>query len=430
MINFNKKFEGKKLLLLGSSGGTDDMVNYARSQGAYVIVTDNLPPNKSPAKLIADETWPVSTADMNTLEKLSINNRINGVSTGASDFNAEKVMSLCERIGLPFYCNRRQWETCSNKQLFKRLCQNNDIPVAREYRIDGNTKEDLTQIKYPVIVKPVDSEAGKGIRICQNEDDLLKAHAQAISFSKTSQAIVEELVAGDEFTSAYTIKDGQFTLTYMADRYVTEPTETMPLPQANILPSKYIDRYMRGINDKVIKMFQSIGLGNGFIFIQGIINRGGIYVIEANYRLGGHLLHRFTSRINGINYMEMLINYALTGEMGDYDLSLDNPRINKNCCNLVMVSKGGRVGKIIGLEEIQKKKNLIAVDKIYDEGDYIERSGTLRQTLMKFFFIEDTIQELKDGIREIQGTIKVLDDKGNDMLLDPFDVKRIDMTLD
>ena len=72
MVNFTKKFSGKKLLLLGTNGGTTDMVNYARSQGAYVIVTDNLPPEKSAAKLIADEAWPVDTADVDTLEKLAI----------------------------------------------------------------------------------------------------------------------------------------------------------------------------------------------------------------------------------------------------------------------------------------------------------------------------------------------------------------------
>ena len=80
--------------------------------------------------------------------------------------------------------------------------------------------EDLRQIKYPVIVKPVDSSGGTGIRICHNENELQKAYARAVSLSKTNQAIVEEFIKGDEFTAAYTIKDGQFSLTYIADRYV------------------------------------------------------------------------------------------------------------------------------------------------------------------------------------------------------------------
>ena len=214
MENSIKKYTGKKLLLLGTNVGTCDIINYARSQGAYVIVTDNQPIQKSAAKLIADEAWPVSTADVDTLEKLAIQHQINGIFAGASEFNVEKALTLCERLGLPFYCTRKQWEICCNKQSFKQLCRDNDIPVAKEYRIDSGYKsKDLRQIKYPVIVKPVDSSAGTGIGVCRNEDELLKAYARAISLSSTKRAIVEEFVKGDEFTAAYTIKDGEFSLT-------------------------------------------------------------------------------------------------------------------------------------------------------------------------------------------------------------------------
>ena len=155
------------------------------------------------------------------------------------------------------------------------------------------------------------------------------------------------------------------------------------------------------------------------------VNRNGFCIFEANYRLIGALLHRYTSRINGTNYLEMMVNYALTGKMEGYDLGLDNARFNKTCCTLQLVSRGGTVGKIIGLEEIINMKNLITVEKLYDIGDYIERSGTLRQVLFKFYLIEGTLEKLKTSIREIQSTVKVLDDKGNDMLMPPFNTDRI-----
>jgi biotin carboxylase len=427
MVTPAKKLAGKKLLLLGTNTGTCDMVNYAKSQGAYVIVTDNLPPEKSPAKLIADEAWPVSTADIDTMEQLAIKNKINGIFTGASEFNIERVLTLCERLRLPFYCNRKQWETCCNKQLFKQLCRDNDVPIAREYHIDDNyVSESLKEIQYPVIVKPVDSSAGIGIRICNNESELAKARTKAVSLSKSKQAIIEELIEGDEFTAAYTIKDGQFSLTIMADRYFSSKrTDTIPLPQLAIFPSKYTKKYSAEISDQIIKMFRGIGLANGFIFVQGILNNSGFHIFEANYRLPGSTWHRFISRVNGINYMEMLVNYALTGKMEGYDLSLDNPELRKLCCILHLVSKGGVVGKIIGLDDIMTKRSLITMDALHDVGDYIEKSGTLRQDLFKFYLIEDTIQDLKISIREIQDTVKVLDDKGQDMLMPPFDTDRI-----
>ena len=75
------------------------------------------------------------------------------------------------------------------------------------------------------------------------------------------------------------------------------------------------------------------------------------------------------------------------------------------------------VGKIIGLENIVKKKYLIGIYKMHNEGDYIEKSGTIRQVMLRFYLIQDTIQELKNSIKEIQAKVKVLDDKGNDMLV-------------
>ena len=67
---------------------------------------------------------------------------------------------------------------------------------------------------------------------------------------------------------------------------------------------------------EAVKMFKSIGLTNGFIFVQGKINKDGFHFFEANFRLPGSTWHRFISRVNRINYMEMMVNHALTGKNG------------------------------------------------------------------------------------------------------------------
>ena len=51
MADLTKKFIGKKLLLLGTNVATCDIANYAKSQGAYIIVTDKQPIEKSAATL-------------------------------------------------------------------------------------------------------------------------------------------------------------------------------------------------------------------------------------------------------------------------------------------------------------------------------------------------------------------------------------------
>lgn len=59
----------KKLLMLGTSKGSCEMIEYAKSQGIYTIVTDPRSPEESCAKLISDEYWMIDTSHIDELEK-------------------------------------------------------------------------------------------------------------------------------------------------------------------------------------------------------------------------------------------------------------------------------------------------------------------------------------------------------------------------
>lgn len=59
----------KKILLLGTSLASVEIVQTAKDMGCYTIVTDNLPPELSNAKYEADEYWMISTDDIDQLEK-------------------------------------------------------------------------------------------------------------------------------------------------------------------------------------------------------------------------------------------------------------------------------------------------------------------------------------------------------------------------
>ena len=110
-----KKFEGKKLLLLGSNIGVIDMLTYAKVNGAYTIVADNLPVKKSLGKKYSDDNVLISTDDINGLKEYIVNENVSGVFAGISEFNLLKAMELCHCLSIPFYCNREQWDLVENK---------------------------------------------------------------------------------------------------------------------------------------------------------------------------------------------------------------------------------------------------------------------------------------------------------------------------
>lgn len=166
----------KKLLMLGTSKASCEMIEYAKSQGIYTIVTDYLAPEKSKAKLIADEYWMISTGDFDTLEKKCREEHIDGVCSGISTFCIPATMELCKRLGLQAYCTPESWHYTMNKYDFKALCRSCNVPVATDYFVSNPpTEEELNNIKFPVVVKAVVTEEmleSKTIRECIQAFDI------------------------------------------------------------------------------------------------------------------------------------------------------------------------------------------------------------------------------------------------------------------
>lgn len=156
--------EMKKLLMLGTSQGSCEMIRIARAKGIYTIVTDFDLPEKSIGKLIADEYWMINTADMDALEKRCREEQIDGVVCGVSEFNLERTMELTERLGLPCYCTPEAWHFSRNKHDFKKLCKVIGVRMAEDYQLSNPPMdEELSKVKFPVVVKAINLSANRGM---------------------------------------------------------------------------------------------------------------------------------------------------------------------------------------------------------------------------------------------------------------------------
>ena len=420
-------FDGKRLLVLGTSVGSIEIVKYAKEEGAYVIVTDYLPTEKSAAKQYADETAMISTLDAEALCEFGRQKQIDGVFCGVSEANLVSVNKIAKELDLPCYFTDEQWTLLENKDKFKTLCRKFGVPVAEKYQLSEDFLEsELKAIEYPVIIKPVDQSSAIGIHICHNEEQLIEGYKDAVQKSYSGKAIVEKYILGDEFSAAYTVINGEYRLSMMGDKYLNREQEGfIPLPEAYVYPSKHLDTYMNEINSNVIEMFKSIGLKNGTVFIQGVTNGSEWAVFEAGLRMGGTALFRFIDEINHINILKLLVNYQLLGKM-DADLNLEDPYLKgKRCCLLSLLNGGGQIAQIKGFEEAKNVKGVVESVVRYKVGETIAKSGTLKQSHIRFFVVCDSADELIYSIKEIQKKIAVLDKGGNNMLLSHFDTKRL-----
>ncbi len=418
------KFDGKKLLLLGSNVGTLDLIRYAKQNGAFTIVADNLPKEQSVGKQEADRGVLISTGDIKTLEVFIRKERIDGVFAGVSEFNLLKAMELCRHCGFPFYCSKDQWNQIENKENFRAICQSFRVPCPQTFFVGSNVSvEELSTIRYPVIVKPVDASSSIGITICYDEKCLNDAIRIAINNSAIGRIIIEEFFEGEEFTAHYTIVKGKVSLSCIDNRVpvAIHSGSVTTIPVARVYPSSFIKEFIEQVNDKLVSLCESLNLPAGVLFVQGLYNQKfkTFSMFEAGLRCAGEAAYRITERINGNNFMNLFVDYALLGNTDDYIIENDDPFMKgKMGCVTSFVSKGGRIGRIIGYEDALKSvPSIISSECRYHEGDTTPTGDTLRQIVLRFSLVCDSREQMIHDIEIINQTVTVLDDKGKDMCL-------------
>lgn len=422
---------GKKLLVLGGTSASLDVVKEAKKMGVHVIVADDQESGVS--KELADEACLVSTTDIKGLTKLIEKKNIDGVFCGPSEFNIVNTMNLCEAIQLPFYATRDQWNTCSNKESFKKMCRTFEVPCVPEYHLTEECrKEDLIKIKYPVIIKPVDGCSSKGLSVCWNEEELMNALPLAIQYSDSKKFIVEKYIMNDYgFGCRYIACDGEIYLSAVNDRYTVDPSGGNALIScAAIFPSKKVKLYIEQINHKVIKMFKAIGIKNGSFFMQALVDDdGGIYFHEMGLRLSGGLVYSMLEATCGFSDMKMMIRFALGGPFAaQEEIEKIDPYFHGNYAgSLCIPIKAGILNRIDGVDLIKADPAVLDLIQYYHIGDVItqDKIGTLMQHFCRIKLMTKSRKEYIDKVNWIQSVIKITDMNGEDMIYRYFDTSRL-----
>ena len=411
----------KKLLILGANPETVSLIKKAKEMGIYTIVTDYDP--NAFAKKYADQAENVNAVDVEALIDLAKRENVDGVAVGVAEALLPAYCEVCKRLGMPAYSTPEVFEVMIRKDYFKEKCREYGVPTIREFDINN-----LDEVVYPVIVKPVDSCSSKGIRVFKDREELDYAIAYALEFSRSKKYIMEEYMCGDEVISYYVMQEGNPIFVGMCDRYTYKAREDLvQLPTSYIFPSRHIDSYMKHTDKAVKDMIKCLGLNNGSIFFQCFVdNEGIVRTYEPGYRLNGAQEHLIVSKVSGIDAKEMYINYALYGKVADTDLEpLSNPKPFEISCKLSPLVKTGKISKIIGLEEIFSMSDVVSVNPSYNEGDTVTGEGTLKQIICRFFIVSKNKTSLKMTIDEIQSKLKVIDENGENMLIGLFDTETL-----
>lgn len=404
----------KTLLVLGSDYGTLDLVREAHRMGLNVIAADLM--ESSPTKQEADEAWLISTTDIDTLENKCKEKGVCGVVAGASDFNTERSRQLSARLGLPVICDSdKAWSIARNKRLFKELCLEAGAPVAKDYYIASTDDKDaLDTVKYPVVVKPVDKSANRGMSYCNNKEELIEAFKYAKSISDNDTIIVEKELHGPEFAAHYVIAEGEARLLYFGSEH-HQPGQRNNQYSLVYTTSAHLRQYLEEVNDHLIEVFRRAGCKDGIAWVECIRDDDGhFYLFEMGYRFGATMLYTWYEKVFGFNSVRWMIECAIGKKHTIADLPNGLDRLLKatSASYHLFTKREGNVVRIKGLEEIAQMPNVI-ID-IPKRGGYHVASHVCAGVIRIY---GADCNHLCDTIARINNHLRMEDESGDNLII-------------
>ncbi len=283
------------ILVIGS-GGREHALSWKLSQSSKVETVFTAPGNGG-----TDNNVPISVDDLDGLADFAQKNNCFTV-VGPEDPLAAGIVDKFNKLNLRvFGPSQHAAHLESSKIWAKDFMKRNDIPTARFEIFDDaqRAQEYVKSLDYDVVVKADGLAAGKGVIVCNGNDEAISA-IQTILVNKAfgdagNRIIVEERIDGVE-ASYIALSDGDVAIPMASSQDhkrifdndegpntggmgAYSPTPVIDEDLAKVIQEEIIEKTIHAMKKEGI-------LFKGFLYAGVMIRDGRPFVLEYNVRMG------------------------------------------------------------------------------------------------------------------------------------------------
>ena len=164
------------------------------------------------------ENVEIEISNFSALKDYILKNNIDLVIIGPEKPLVDGIVDYLEKFRIKVFGPNKIASQLEGSKIFtKKLCEKYKIPTADFgiFKSIDESKKFLKKCNYPIVVKADGLAAGKGVYICENENQSVDAVNEIFDgkFGKTSELLIEEFLKGEEM-SFFIISDGKTYKTF------------------------------------------------------------------------------------------------------------------------------------------------------------------------------------------------------------------------
>lgn len=401
----------KTLLVLPGSNWQVELVKKIKELGHKVLVVN--PYDDSPCFKFADGYLKSDIFDMEKVLKYARQNNVDAVISDECDIAMPLVAKLGEELSLPTLDSKTA-RLYTDKFFMREFCKDHNIKYP-EYKL-CKTAEDaielFKEVKRPLILKPLDCNASKGVFKVESEEDIYNKFDESLSFSRVEKCVLaERYIEGTEFTiDGIKTPTNHYTLAISEKKHFAHNVNIASELRFSHFNENFDYDLLRKTNDAFV--MQST-LKCGFTHAEYKCENGEYYLIEIAARGGGNMISSvITQFMSGYDTYKYLIDCSL-GNVYEADFSIDEE--HKNRAAVLKFFKtpngGGKVKEIKGLDFLNNEPDIAKYMLNFNVGDIIEDAKSDSARIGFYIVCSESMDKLNSVINLVEEKFQIILEK-------------------
>ncbi len=400
----------QRVMILGAGQLQVPILEKAKERGYEIIIVS--PDSSQPGIPYADYVVNADVRDEKAILQAAQEYRINGITTDQTDLPVRTAAYVADQMELPSI----GYEIgCLFTDKYMQRERSSHLGIASPKFVLTHSLEEalnhISEIGYPAIIKPIDSQASHGVAKITNEKELTEKYQDAVAYSREGGVLLEQWIEGIEFPVDSYVLNGKCTLMAIG-QYHPFADESVFSSYETVWPAKQPKPVLKLIEETNRVIVEGFGLMNGRTHAEYIVSNGKCYLVEVGARGGGSFFSSDDVRyVSGISTEDFLLDFA----MGNEVKLVHSKERHQCCCTLFFyLPENGIVVEDTGLAEVKslpyiRRNNLDQIHIGMKTRPVVDKGA-------RYFVVvvAESYEELEERVCTIRQTLKVVTDFGED----------------
>lgn len=407
-----------KLLMLGGGNCQVNAILRAKEKGYDVIVSDYY--DNAPGKKYSDYNELVSTFNIEENIKVAKKYKIDGVMTTGTDQPVYTAANIAQVMGIPSNIDVATAKKVTNKREMKAMFKKYDIPsVNFVFLKKGFSDKEVRNLRFPVVVKPIDSQGQRGVYKLNSIQDIRDYIDDVLSYSRENEILVEEYYKNDEITISGWVKDDKLYILTVTDRVTYDNYPHIGICVAHDFPSKHLTRNFIEISQISNKIVKSFKIHNGPIYFQMLVGSEGIKVNEIACRIGGAYEDEFIPLLTRVDILDMLIDSSLGKDINNTALMRYNLANNNKYLSVqLFFARPGIINRLGDMDKIKELPGVVQAKFNFKLGDEIKEIKNATQRAGYVIIQGEDQNALNENVGLVFENLEIYNNQGNNLVID------------